>query len=194
MGIRRGLMWPAACAAAGVVLHRLQTLILSSGSTTPTWQTAPSAGPAWCLTVREHSFVRKHHAPEPIRSAGGTGMVPHSPQTLIPSSGSTTPLSQNAPPTRPAWCLTALEPLFLRPEAPRLSSRMGLRRPGRGASPPASPYFFVHRHHAFRARWAFGGRDVVPRRPLALVSSSTGTTTLSQNAPSPRPAWCLTTR
>ena len=52
-------------------------------------------------------------------AAGANGMVPHTPQTLIPSSGSTTPLKQISPPTRPAWCLTPCKPLFLRPEAPR---------------------------------------------------------------------------
>lgn len=137
-----------------------------------------TAAPAWCLTPRKalflrpqaprpqgkrrrrrgrrgasppagpYSFVRRHHVPEPKRSAGAAGVVPHRPlvpcffvrkhhaylvewafggrdvvphrpQTLISSSGSTTPLSQNAPPAGSAWCSTTRKPLFLRPEAPR---------------------------------------------------------------------------
>ena len=50
-------------------------------------------------------FVRKHHASEAKRAAGGVGVVPHPPQTLVPSSGGTTPLKQNVPQARPAWCL-----------------------------------------------------------------------------------------
>ena len=76
------------------------------------------------------SFVQKHHAPEANSSAGGVGVVPHTlqtliptsggtTQTLIPSSGSTTPSAQMAPPAGPAWCLTPRKPLFLRPETPR---------------------------------------------------------------------------
>ena len=93
-------------------------------------------------------FVRKHHALSPTDAAGATGVVPHPPQTLfpssgrttpsaqltppagvsvvphppqilIPSSGRTTPLSQTAPPAGSAWCLIPRKPLFLRPEAPR---------------------------------------------------------------------------
>ena len=48
----------------------------------------------------------------------------------------------------PTWCLTARKALCLRPEAPCLSSGPSLRRPGRGASPSAKPYFFVRKHHA----------------------------------------------
>ncbi len=51
-------------------------------------------------------FVRKHHAPEANSAAGGVGVVPHPPQTLITSSGRTTPSGQMTPPARPAWCLT----------------------------------------------------------------------------------------
>ena len=41
-------------------------------------------------------FVRKHHAPEANSAAGGVGVVPHPPQSLVPSSGRTTPLSPNS--------------------------------------------------------------------------------------------------
>ncbi len=104
----------------GVVPHTPQILIPSSGSTTPLSQTAPPAGSAWCLTPPNPcSFVRKHHAPEPNSAAGGNGVVPHPPQTLISSSGSTTPSTQMTPPAGSAWCLTPRKSLFLRPEAPR---------------------------------------------------------------------------
>lgn len=46
------------------------------------------------------------------------------------------------------WCFTPCKALFLRPEAPCLSAGPSLRRPGRGASPSAKPYFFVRKHHA----------------------------------------------
>ena len=107
------------------------------------------AGPAWCLTPRKplflrleaprpqskclprrdrrgapppanpYSFVPKHHALNPNASPGATGVVLHPPQTLIPSSRGTTPLSQTALPAGSVWCLTDRTPLFLRPEAPR---------------------------------------------------------------------------
>lgn len=51
-------------------------------------------------------------------------------------------------PASRAWCLIARKPLFLRRGAPR---RMGESEHGderRGASPPASPCFFVAGHHA----------------------------------------------
>lgn len=95
-----------------------------------------------------YSFVRKHHALNPTGAAGGVGVVPHHPQTLVSSSGSTTPLRQNAPPAESAWCLIPRKPLFLRPEAPRPQLNWRRRRDRRGASPPANPYFFVRRHHA----------------------------------------------
>ena len=121
--------------------------------------------PAWCLTPRKPlflrleaprpqpkqlrrrgrrgasppanpcSFVRRHHVPSPNSSAGAIGVVPHLPQILVPSSGSTTPSAQTAPPARSAWCLIARNPLFLRPEAPRPQPKQ-LRRRGRRAEPP----------------------------------------------------------
>ena len=83
-------------------------------------------------------------------------MVLHRPQTLIPSSGSTTSVGPDGPSAAGTWCFTARKPLFLRSEAPRLSVWMGLRRLGRGAAPPANPYSFVRKHHVFRSGWAAG--------------------------------------
>ena len=105
-------------------------------------------------------------------------VVLHCPQTLVPSSGGTTSVGPDGPPAE-AWCFTTRKPLFLRPEAPRLSVRMGLRRRRRGASPPANPYPFVRRHHVFRSGWAFGGWDVVLHHPQTLVPSSGSTTSVS---------------
>ena len=117
-------------------------------------------------------------------------MVPHHPQNLIPSSGGTTPLSQNALPARPAWCLTARKPLFLRPEAPRPQVKQLRRRDRRGASPPAKPYSFVRKHHAPSQNSSAGGTGVVPHPPLTLVPSSGSTTPSAQMAPPAGPVWC----
>ena len=93
-----------------------------------------------------------------------------------------------------AWCFTSRKALFLRPEAPRHSGRMGLRRLGRGASPSAKPCSFVRRHHATRVEWVFGGWDVVLHLPQSLVPSSGGTTPLGPNGSSAVGTWCFTSR
>ena len=126
--------------------------------------------------------------------AGGTGVVPHLPQTLVPSSGSTTPSAQLAPPAGPAWCLTTRKPLFLRPEAPCPQSNWRRRRGRRGASSLANPCSFVRKHHALNPTDAAGAAGVVPHPPQSLVSSSGGTTPLRQTAPPAGSAWCLTAR
>ena len=140
------------------------------------------------------SFVRKHHALNPTGAAGGVGVVPHPPQTLISSSRGTTPPTQMTPPAGPAWCLTSRKSLFLRLEAPRPQPKWRRRRGRRDASPPANPYFFVQRHHAFSPNSAAGGSGVVPHTPQTLVPSSGSTTPSVKLAPPARPAWCLTTR
>ena len=137
---------------------------------------------------------RRRAGPANFCAAGGSGVVPHTPQTLFPSSGSTTPLSQTAPPAGPAWCLTPRKPLFLRPEAPRPQPKWRRRRGRRGASSPASPCSFVRKHHALETNCAAGGVSVVPHHPQTLVPSSGGTTPLRQTAPPAGSAWCLTTR
>ena len=109
-----------------------------------------------------YSFVRKHHVHRSKASASWAGVVPHPPQTLIPSSGSTTPLSQNAPPAGSAWCPISRKPLFLRPEAPRPQPKQLRRRGRRGVPPPAKPYSFVRKHHALSpngSAGAVGGRS-----------------------------------
>ena len=92
------------------------------------------------------------------------------------------------------WCFAPRNPLFLRPEAPRPQVRMGRCRHGRGASLPANPYFFVHKHHVSRTRWAFGGPDVVLHLPQALIPSSTSTTSLGPSGLSAARTWCFTPR
>ena len=121
------------------------------------------------LPANPCSFVHKHHVSRAQSAGGVTDVVPHSPQTLILSPTSTTSLGSKAPAAYRTWCLTPHKPLFLRPEAPRLSGPMGLRRHGRGASPPASPYSFVRKHHVPRSGWADAGTDVVLHSPQSLV-------------------------
>ena len=133
-----------------------------------------------------YSFVRKHHAYRPGSAFGGWDVVLHRPQPLISSSGSTTPIVPDLPSAAGTWCFTPRKASFLRPEAPRLSSRICLRRLGRGASLPANPYSFVRKHHVARPGQAFGAPGVVPHHPLALVSSS-GSTTPSGPAEPPAP-------
>ena len=128
------------------------------------------------------------------RAAGGGGVVLHRPQTLIPSYGSTTSVGPDGPSAAGTWCFTARKPLFLRPEAPRLSGRMGLRRLGRGASLPANPYSFVRRHHVYRLKGRRTQWDVVLHRPQILVSSSGGTTSFGLDGPSAAGMWCFTAR
>ena len=122
------------------------------------------------------------------------GVVPHCLQTLIPSSGSTTSFSSRAAGRDGAWYLTARKPLFLRPETPRLAVRMGLRRLGRGTSPPANPCSFVRRHHVCRSGWASGGGGVVLHRPQTLIPSSGGTTSFGPDGPPAAGTWYFTTR
>ncbi len=160
-----------------VVLHHLQPLIPSSGSTTSVGPEGPLAAGTWCFTARKplflrpeaprlsgqmglrrrrrgaslpanpYSFVRRHHVYRLKGLRPQWDVVPHCPQTLVPSSGGTTSIGPDGPSAAEAWCFTARKPLFLRPEAPRFLIRMGLRRLGRGASPPANPYSFVRKHH-----------------------------------------------
>ena len=110
-------------------------------------------------------------------------MVPHHPQTLVPSSRSTTPLRQNAPPAGSAWCLTTRKPLFLRPEAPRPQPKWRRRRGRRGASHPANPCSFVRKHHALESNSVAGATGMVPHLPQTLIPSSRSTTPLRQTAP-----------
>ena len=143
---------------------------------------------------RNHHVEDLRHRIPAERSSAASDVVPHSPQTLVLSSTSTTSLGSKAPAAYRTWCLTPHKPLFLRPEAPRLSGPMGLRRHGRGASPPASPYSFVRKHHVPRSGWADAGTDVVLHPPQTLVFSSGSTTSSDPDGPPPSLTWCFTSR
>ena len=75
-----------------------------------------------------------------------------------------------------------------------LASRTGPRRHGRGASLPASPCSFVRGHHVSRAQRVLGNADVVLHSPLALIPSSTSTTSLGPSGPPAMRTWCFTPR
>ena len=132
-----------------VVPHRSRALVSSSSSTTPDGRIGARGRTAWCLTARKPLFLRRraprrmgesehgegrrgasppanpcffvtgHHVGWVNRSTGTDGVVPHRPQTLIPSSSSTTPDGRIRARGRTAWCLTARKPLSLRRRAPR---------------------------------------------------------------------------
>ena len=125
---------------------------------------------------------------------GGAGVVLHCPLALVSSSRGTTPDGRIGARGRMAWCFASRKPLFLRRRAPRHWPWSSLRRSRRGASLPASPCFFVDEHHAIGTGRAFGGAGVVLHRPLALVSSSRGTTSDGRIRARGRMAWCLTSR
>lgn len=71
------------------------------------------------LPAKLYSFVRKHHALRPERTFLRPDVVPHPPQSLISSFGSTTSIGRSEPLAAGTWCLTLRKPLSLRPEAPR---------------------------------------------------------------------------
>ena len=207
-----------------VVPHSLQSLILSSTGTTSLGASGPSTNRTWCFTPRNplffrrraprprdpadlrrtgrgaslpaipYSFVHEHHVSW-TQGAGATpDVVLHRPQTLIPSSTGTTSPGSSGPPASRTWCFTPCNPLFLRPGAPRPRDPAGLRRTGRGASLPASPYSFVAGHHVPRAQWVFGNADVVPRSLQALILSSPSTTSTGSSGPPAVRTWCFTPR
>lgn len=77
------------------------------------------AGRGASPSAKPYFFVRKHHVYRPVRASGGWDVVPHPPQTLVPSSGGTTSSGPNGLSSGRTWCLTLRKPLSLRPEAPR---------------------------------------------------------------------------
>ena len=121
-------------------------------------------------------FVVEHHVTGSGQAFGGADVVLHCPQTLVSSSRGTTSLGPIRLSSERAWCFTARQPLFLRRGAPRHWARLGFRSSRRGASPPASPCFFVVGHHVTGPGQAFGGSGVVLHCPQTLISSSRGTT------------------
>ena len=69
------------------------------------------------------------------------------------------------------------------------------RPPAVGRAPlPAKPYSFVVKHHVFRPQGVAGVPGVVLRSPLALVPSSSSTTSLGPKAPPTYGTWCSAPR
>ena len=169
----RSLAGPTWCSAAR------EPLFLRRGAPRPLTESGFEAGRRGALPpVNPCFFVTGHHVGWANRSMGTDGVVPHRPQTLVSSSRGTTPLALVEPSEEPAWCFAARKPLFLRRGTPRHWPWSSLRMSRRGASPPASPCFFVEGHHAIGPGRAFGSAGVVLHCPLSLVSSSPGTTPL----------------
>ena len=190
-----------------------QTLIPSSPSTTSSGSKAPAAGQTWCAAPRKplflrrraprlpgqrhrrrakrgaplssnpYSFVVEHHVFRGQDAGGGPDVVRRSPQTLIPSSPSTTSSGAKAPAAGRTWGAAPRKPLFLRRRAPRLPGPRHRRRAKRGASLPSNPYSFVAEHHVFWGQGAGGGPDVVRRSPQTLIPSSPSTTSSGAKAP-----------
>ena len=115
------------------------------------------------LPAKPFTSARRHHVLRPERTFLRPDVVPHPPQSLISSLGSTTSIGRSEPPATRTWCFTLRKALFLRPEAPRLSAGPSLRRLGRGASLPANPYSFVRKHHAPAAGVSVG--VALPAKP-----------------------------
>ena len=92
-------------------------------------------------------------------------MVLHCPQTLIPSTRSTTSTTPNGNTSGGTWCFTTRKPLFLRHGAPCPRERIGFRAARRGASPPQT-----------------------------LIPSSRGTTSSAPDRTSSGTTWCFTAR
>ena len=197
-----------------------QTLIPSSPGTTSSGAKAPATGRTWCaapckplflrrraprlpeprrrqrvgrgapLPANPYSFVAEHHVFRSQGDGNGPDVVRRSPQTLIPSSPSTTSSEAEAPATGRTWCAAPRKPLFLRRQAPRLPRLRRWRRAGRGALLPATPYSFVAEHHVFWGQGDGNGSDVVRRSPQTLIPSSPGTTSSGAKAPATGRTWC----
>ena len=121
-------------------------------------------------------------------------VVCRSPQTLIPSSPSTTSSGAKAPAAGQTWCVAPRKPLFLRHRAPRLPGPRHRRRAKRGAPLSANPYSFVAEHHVFRSQGTDNGPDVVRRSPQTLIPSSPSTTSSGSKAPATSRTWCVAPR
>ena len=177
----------------GVVPHCPPALISSSASTTssaPKCRAAPGRGAS--LPSSPYFFVEEHHILHSKMPTGPGGVVPHCPPALISSSRSTTSSPSKCRPSPGTWCLTALQPLFLRRQAPRPPLQSAGQPRGRGASLPASPYFFVGRHHVLRSKVPGSPGGVVLHPSLTLVPSSASTTSSTPKCRAAPGAWCLT--
>ena len=80
------------------------------------------------LPTSPYSFVRKHHVLRSGWADADMDVVLHPPQSLVPSSGSTTSTGPDEPMPAWTWCFISRNPLFLRRGAPRPQPRMGLEK------------------------------------------------------------------
>ena len=118
----------------------------------------------------------------------------HCPPALVPSSRSTTSATSKCRPGPGTWCFTARQALFIRRGAPRPPPQNAGRVRRRGASLPASPYFFVDAHHVPPLKVPDGPGDVVLHYPPALISSSASTTSATSKCRPASGTWCFTAR
>ena len=143
--------------AGDVVPHCPPALISSSRSTTSSTPKCRAAPGAWCLTALQPLFLRREaprpapHFPDRVRGRGASSLA--NPCSFVGKHHVRLPFSRPGP---GAWCLTALQPLFLRRGAPRPPLQSAGQPRGRGASSLASPYFFVRRHHVRRLKHSAG--------------------------------------
>ena len=165
-----------------VVPHCPPALISSSRRTTSSTPKCRASPGAWCLIPRYPLFLRPQAPRPPLQSAGqprGRGVSLSSRPYFFVGKHHVQLLSV---PTDPGtWCLTVLQPLFLRRGAPRPPLQSAGHPRGRGASLPSSPYFFVLRHHVLRSEVPGSPGGVVPHSPQSLVPSSAGTTSGGSN-------------
>ena len=80
------------------------------------------------LPAIPYSFVQKHHVLRSGWADADMDVVLHPPQSLVPSSGSTTSPGPDEPLPAWTWCSIPRNPLFLRRGAPRPRPRMRLEK------------------------------------------------------------------
>ena len=149
----------------------LQPLFLRRGAPRPPPQNADRPrGRGASLPSSPYFFVEEHHVLHSKVPGSPGGVVPHCPPALISSSRSTTSSTPKCRAAPGAWCLTALQPLFLRREAPRPAPHFPDRPRGRGASSLANPCSFVGKHHVRLPIFPTGPGAwcLIPRQPLFL--------------------------
>ena len=134
----------------------------------------PWPAPTWCTKSRRPLFFRflctKSHAF--LCSWPAPTWCTKSRQPLFLRSLCTKSRAFLRPWPAPTWCTKSRESLYLRSLCTKSHAFLCPYPVGRGASPPASPCFFVLRHHVLEHSSRSRRAGVVPHRSLALVSSS----------------------
>ena len=154
------------------------------------------AGPTWCTKSRESLYLRSlcTNSPAFLHPWPAPTWCTKSRRPLFIRSLCTKPPAFLHPWPAPTWCTKSRRPLFIRSLCTKSPAFFRPWPGGRGASPPASPCFFVLGHHVPEHKSHSRPAGVVPHRPLALVSSSWSTTPPSTAVVPAGRAWCLTTR